>query len=367
MLERKISLRSWPAALLLAVAVALPASAAEPTPATDSAVSWIQRMNVALTRRNFEGVLVHQMGKMREVSKIIHRVQGMRMSERRIVIPTEGSGPGSEFVRNGNESLEYYPRQNLVIVQERNRSYGFLRAFNGVKAASERNNYAITDHGAATIDGRVTQHVSIEPRDAVRYGYHFWLDADSALPLKTQILARSGEVLEEIWFETFWLPATIADERLKPEFDASKFKWKNRRMPAYSADLKKQFVPRAELLPAGFQVSFLSGPAGEAAARAKAPGPRARYLISDDIAVVSVFIEPAVQKPAPQDSAGGKGAAQAAGDSAGKGSAAAAVANPWVMGATTAYYTVVDDHLITVVGEVPPATAKAIAAALRPE
>lgn len=366
MLERKISLRSWPAALLLLVAVALPAPAAEPAPAADGAVGWIQRMNVALTRRNFEGVLVHQIGKMREVSKIIHRVQGMRMSERRIVIPTEGSGPGNEFVRNGNESLAYYPGGSTVIVQERNRSYGFLRAFNGVKTASERNNYLITDHGAASIDGRVTQHVSIEPRDALRYGYHFWLDADSALPLKTQIVARSGEVLEEIWFETFWLPATIADERLKPEFDASKFTWKNRKVPAYRADVKKKFVPRAELLPAGFQVSFLPAPAVEAAAQAKAPGPRARYLVSDDIAVVSVFIEPVVQKAATQDSKSGKGTGQAAADSKAKGGAGA-VANPMVMGATTGYYTVVDDHLITVVGEVPPATAKAIAAALRPE
>lgn len=360
MLERTISLRSWRTALLLvAAAVALPVPAA--APATDGASGWIKRMNDALTRRNFEGVLIRKIGKTREVMKILHRVQDGRMNERLMVYPT-GSGLGNEFVRNGNESIAYYPQARFVVVQERNRSYGFLRAFNGLNEASARN-YVITDRGTATIEGRVVQQVSIEPRDAMRYGYHFWLDADSALPLKTQIVARSGDVLEEISFTSFSLPAAIADERLKPEFDASKFHWVNRKMPAYRAELKKKFVPRAELLPAGFGVRMGNSPEKEAAEQAKV-GPRARYLVSDGVAVVSVFIEPADGNDAAKD--GARDAGKAAGDTRGK-SVSGPQDSTMVMGATTGHVTVVDGCKITVVGEVPAATAKAIAAALRSE
>ncbi len=120
---------------------------------------------------------------------IVHRVQDGRMSERLTVLPTYGSGPGDEFVRNGNESIGYYPRKKSVVVQERNRSYGFLRAFNGLSERSARE-YVLTDRGSETVEGRVAQHVSLEPRDALRYGYQFWLDPGTALPLKTQIVAR---------------------------------------------------------------------------------------------------------------------------------------------------------------------------------
>src|SRR5512147_1551068 len=111
MLERTISLRSWRGAVLLLVAAlaALPAPAA--APAADGAIGWINRMNVALTRRNFEGALVRRIGPQNSETMllIVHRVQDGRMSERLTVIPTDGSGPGNEFVRNGNESIEYYP------------------------------------------------------------------------------------------------------------------------------------------------------------------------------------------------------------------------------------------------------------------
>jgi sigma-E factor negative regulatory protein RseB len=364
MLEPKISLRSWRVAVLLIAALAaMPASAA--APATDGAIGWINRMNVALTQRNFDGALVRKIGPKSAMLLIVHRVQDGRMSERLTVLPTDRPGPGDEFVRNGNESIAYYPQDKAVVVQERNRSYGFLRAFTGLTERSARE-YVISDRGTETVEGRVVQHVSIEPRDALRYGYHFWLDPNTALPLKTQIVARSGDVLEEISFKSFSLPARIEDERLKPEIDASKFKWKNRKMPAYRAELKKKFVPRAELLPAGFRTVMFNPPAKEAAEQAKAPGPRARYLISDGVAVVSVFIELPDQKAAPKDATGAGNTAKDAGNAKGKSVSGSRDAT-MVMGAYTAHVTIVDGHKITVVGELPPATAKAIAGALRPE
>ncbi len=58
-------------------------------------------------------------------------------------------------------------------------------------------------------------------------------------------------------------------------------------VPKYTPGLKKVFVPRNELMPAGFRMLRLTNPEEEA----RAPGPRTRFIVSDGIAWVSVFVE----------------------------------------------------------------------------
>ena len=53
--------------------------------------------------------------------------------------------------------------------------------------------------------------------------------------------------------------------------------------------------PRGELMPAGFRVRIFNSREEEA----KAPGPRTRFIVSDGIAWVSVFVEKADQPAAP--------------------------------------------------------------------
>jgi sigma-E factor negative regulatory protein RseB len=316
---------------------------------TDDASAWIKRMNKAVAERNYEGVLVHQIGTRREYLRIIHRMQDGRMNERVAVEPSNGPGPGREFVRNGNEWIAYYPEQRFVLVETRNRSYGFLIALNGLNEESARH-YNISSGGVVRLEGRVAQRISLEPRDALRYGYRFWLDPKSALPLKTQLVARSGEVIEEVSFLNgiIQLPEKIADDRLKPEFDASRFRWKRRDVQVYAPGLKKAFVPRTELMPEGFRARFFTPPADEA----RAPGPRSRFIVSDSIAWVSVFVE----------HSSGLGDVVGPRDRMRLGMRPDGVT---LMGSTATYELWRDGVKITVVGEVPPATVKAIAEAVR--
>jgi hypothetical protein len=113
----------------------------------------------------------------------------------------------------------------------------------------------------------------------------------------------------------------------------------------FTPGLGKVFVPRQELLPAGFYVLLIGSPADEA----KAPGPRTRFFVTDDIGWVSVFVE--VDK---------RGADA-------KDPRSTQADEPVMMGASAIYTARVDGFKITAVGEVPPATVKAIARALRSE
>lgn len=337
----------WAGTLRVAVMLLAGFAATVAHAGSEEARGWITRMNAALASRTYDGVFVHQIGEHREVMRIVHRVQDGHMVER--VASTDGSG--REFLRNGSKWVALYPDQRIALVQTRNRSYGFLTALNGVSANAERF-YQISDAGPARLQGRVAQQILLEPRDALRYGYRFWLDAKTALPLKSQLVSRSGEVIEEISFISLTLPEKIADELLKPELDTTGFRWLRRDVPMYGADFKVAFVPRAELLPAGFRVRMIT-PAEE---EAKAPGPRTRFMVSDGVSWASVFIEK------PEGSEEGAMPRKDVGPPPGLRPDGVVM-----MGASAVYVAHVDGYRVTVVGEVPPVTVKSIAEAVQPE
>jgi sigma-E factor negative regulatory protein RseB len=338
---------------LIAVLVTSTANAA-----ADSAQEWILRMNEALATRNYEGVLVRQIGDTRVVLRIVHRVQDGRMAER-VSIVSGGPAAGFEFVRNGSKWVAFDPQHRVARKETRNRSYGFLIALNGLTGGSSRY-YDLTDGGATRIDGRSVQRVALEPRDAVRYGYRFWLDAKTALPLKTQLVSRSGEVLDDISFLSITLPEKIADERFKLDFDTKDFRWMDGNVPMHTPGFKKVFALRKELLPAGFFVLMLNSREEEA----RAPGPRTRFLVSDGIAWVSVFVERAEPAPVAKDPATSKDAEKGKDGKSAVGMRSDGVV---VMGSVSTYVAMVDGFKITATGEVPPSTVKTIAGALKAE
>jgi sigma-E factor negative regulatory protein RseB len=299
--------------------------------------AWIARMNETLSTRNYDGVFSHQVGARREVMRIIHRVQGGVMAER--LLATDGSG--REFVRNGTEWTAYYPDRRFAIVETRNRSYGFISTMKGLTDESV-SYYAIHDMGSKRQNGVVTQVIHVEPRDGLRYGYRFWLDKSTAMPLRTQLISQAGEIVEEIAFISVSMPASISDDMLKPDVDTTGFKWLRRDVPNVpTTDVA--FAPRVDLMPPGFRVRTFAAP-GVDAAQVKS-----RFIISDGIAWVSVFIESAASKP---QVAGGR---------------ANAVGTVVQMGSSAAYSAEVSGYRVTVVGEVPGATVKSIAEAVRPQ
>lgn len=331
-----------PVRLLLACAITL-VLARPGLAGSDDPRVWIGRMNEALATRNYDGVFVLRIGSQRDTMRIIHRVKDGRMSER--LVSTDGSG--REFVRNGPEWVAYYPDRRIAVAEQRNRPSGFIAALNGLSKETE-NFYEIRYLERQRLQGVNTRVISVRPRDGLRYGYRFWIDEKTGMPFRTQLETAGNEIIEEISFITLTLPASIDDEMLKPDVDATGFRWLRRDTPSQHNTVGVAFVPSPELLPAGFRVTIANGPIGSDG------GPRTRFIISDGLAWVSVFVEaagPTGEKPGGKSSHGlhppPEGAVQ--------------------MGASAAYTLRQEGHRITVVGEVPPATVKAIAESLRPE
>lgn len=319
--------------LTLALLWAATATAAS---SSEEARAWIKRMNDALINRNYDGVLTHKWQGGSEALHLIHRMRDGRMVERVVSL----NGSGYEVFRNGKDFVEYFPAKRVALVQTRNRSYGHIAALNGVSVDSEKL-YRISNEGARPLLGwpSPTQLISVEPRDDDRYGYRFWLDQQTAMPIRTELVSRSGDVIVEIYFSSLKMPDTIADDLFKPDVDVKSFRWMRRDPPAEAAG--QAFRPAEKLLPKGYRVLDFNS----AAAEAEGKGSRNRFIVSDGIAWVSVFVTVA-DKPHVN---GFKEGFQPQ------------------MGASATYVIRQQDHFVTVMGEVPPAVVKSIAQAVRPE
>jgi sigma-E factor negative regulatory protein RseB len=301
--------------LLLGVGVAFGAEPKE----------WLERMNKALTTQNYVGVFTHVRGTRAETLRIIHRVRGRDVSERLQSLDASGR----EFIREGDELTCYFPDKRTVLVERRSPDGPLLGALPSLADGGDSQVYEIRGGERERLLGRTTRVVALHPRDEYRYGYRLWIDEQTSMPLKTQLCDRSGQVIEQSLFSSIDLPERIPDSMFKPQMDASNYRWL--RAEQRVANASAPALWEAMRLPPGFRIAMRSNQAMPGSSE-----PVAHLVFTDGVASVSVFVEPRKRDAKPTE-------------------------GPARVGSSSAFSTVVDDHQVTAVGEVPPNTVKFIA------
>jgi sigma-E factor negative regulatory protein RseB len=306
-------------AALLAVASAANAGDRE-------AREWLERMSEALATRNYEGRFFHMRDSRRESMRIYHRVDKGKVTERLVSL----DGSGREIIRNQSEVVCYLPDRRTVLVEKRTDDNTLLAAVPAYNEELEAH-YNIERGPFTKALGRRTQVINVTPRDQFRYGYRLWLDDETAMPLKSQLCDRDGNVIEQILFAELNFRDRIPADSLKPSVSGEGFRW-------IRQDVQPQLAAGQVAgwgvirLPAGFRLT-----AWRIQLMAGSSVPVQHLVYSDGLASVSVFIEPTDPQAAPMS-----GLAK--------------------VGAAFAFSRAMDGHQVTAVGEVPPATLEAIAA-----
>ena len=286
---------------------------------------WLERMNKALTTRNYVGVFTHVHGGRVETLRIIHRVRGRDVSERLLSL----DGSGREFIREGNELTCYFPDRRTVLVERRAPDGAAARRACPPSTKPTRWSTKSVAANVSVCSAATTRVVALHPRDEYRYGYRLWIDEQTSMPLKTQLCNQTGEVIEQIVFSTIDLPERIPDSMFKPQVDASNYRWF--RADRQVASNSTPALWEAMRLPPGFRMATRSAQSMPGSSE-----PVAHLVFTDGIASVSVFVEP--RKPDTKPAEG-----------------------PARVGSSSAFSTVVDGHQVTAVGEVPPNTVELIA------
>jgi sigma-E factor negative regulatory protein RseB len=296
--------------------------------ADDDPRYWLARTDQALSKLNYEGVFVHEHGGDTETLRVIHRVDTDGVSERLQSM----DGSGREFIRRGTQLTCYLPDKRIVLVEKSSDSGLLLASLPRLDSAAA-SQYQITELTRTRASGRPVRVIAITPMDELRYGYRVWVDEASAMPLKTQLRSRNGEVLEQLVFTDLRLQRHIAERELQPAVDTRGYTFVHQDND--STDSSPLSVSwQASMLPAGFQMTT--------SARQVLPGGPVEHLVfSDGMASVSVFVQI------------GRDPNKAPHDDAAR------------LGTSSAYSTTVQGYRVTAVGEVPPDTVRAIAQSIR--
>jgi sigma-E factor negative regulatory protein RseB len=323
-----------------AVLGALLSSLPQRSQGADDAREWLQKMNQALSTRNYDGTFFHLSEGRVETMRIVHRVRGGHVTERLQAL----DGSGREFVRNNGELTCYLPDQHTVLVEPRPDHGPFLGSLPQFDA-DVNEFYRIESLPSARILGRAARVIAVNPKDQFRFGYRLWLDEKTAMPLKTQLCDSRGQVIEQIFFARLEMPENIPDSDLAPVVHTEGMRWV-RQGPSHEGAPPALSAYRASELPPGFHLTVAG-----AQTIGDATVPASHLVYSDGLATVSVFVEAPPTDPV----AGG-----------GLDSAPSAPAEPPMQGLARvgsgfAFSTVVQGHQVTAVGEVPAQTVEFIA------
>jgi sigma-E factor negative regulatory protein RseB len=324
-MSRAVRSRRPLAAVALACAVSGTALAEQPTPAGRTPAEWLERMDQALTTRNYDGTFLHWHGGRVEMLRIIHRMQDGVVSERLASL----DGSGREFIRSASTLSCYLPDKRTVVVEERPREEPLV----GFPTVNDQTAsfYDIREVGRTRLNRRDTHIITVSPKDEYRYGYRLWVDDSTAMPLKTQLCDAHGRVIEQIVFASLALSAHIPDSAFRPDVSTEGFQWLRSDAAAQRPPSARALAWNAMRLPPGFRMTVRSAQLLPGSA-----GPVDHLVFTDGFASVSVFVEAQpVHGDQPPVSA--------------------------TVGSSSAFSTVIDGHKITAVGEVPPATVQFIA------
>jgi sigma-E factor negative regulatory protein RseB len=303
-----------------------PQGSPDPAPAR-----WLERMNHALTTRNYDGTFSHWQGGRVEMLRIIHRVQDGTVSERLASL----DGSGRELIRTGASLSCYLPDKRQVLVEQRPAQESLV-SFPAVTDQSA-SFYDIREVARTRYNRRDTHVITVSPRDEFRYGYRLWIDDSTAMPLKTQLCDAHGRVIEQIVFASLTLSSRIPDAAFKPDVAAEGFQWLRNDAPPQPPPTAAALAWNAMRLPPGFRMTVRS-----AQTLPGSTGTVDHLVFTDGFASVSVFVESqhvrSDQPPQPEST-------------------------NW--GSSSAFSTVVDGYRVTAVGEVPPETVRYIASQVK--
>lgn len=249
----------------------------EPTPR-----EWLERMMDAVQHLSYQGTFIYLHDNQLEAMRIVHSVENDRVRESL----TSLNGAPREVMRDADSVTCVIPESNQVSVDKRPPSDKFLNILPDELAQLE-DHYAFLDLGESRIADHKARLVGIVPKDRLRYGYRFFLDEDTGLPLKSDLLNERGELVEQTMFTELQVGvAEISD----PYHRQSLFTYQLKNNTDTEENLLDDDDSRWNFLhlPSGFRLSLkhhLPDPEGLA--------PIEQYVFTDGLGSLSVFVESA--------------------------------------------------------------------------
>lgn len=162
---------------------------------TEGARQMLGKMMQAMEGLNYQGtVALFRNGKL-ETMKFSHAVNGDVKQERLLLL----NSPMREMIRNEDTVWCVYLDSKKMVIDHRPVKQSFLMDLpDDLSGLEQYYSFAITGgEKVATLSAKV---ILIEPRDNHRYARKIWIAQDHYLPLKFELINRTGEAMEQAMF-----------------------------------------------------------------------------------------------------------------------------------------------------------------------
>jgi len=292
----------------------------------NSAEQWIEKMNMAAIDTAYRGTFIFSRGDVSSSMRIVHRFHNGEEQERL----TQIDGEMGEILRRGGEVLCILPDNRLIELDKGDFDNPIKSTFANFMPGHRYYNLSVV--GYERLVERSTVIISISAKDTLRYSYRLWLDEQTGLLLKSEMLDQHAKMLERFQLTALELPADITDK----DFEYEK-----------TEVVKHNTVPMSAVdsaWPAALKWDAQWAPDGFMVMRDQKKQPANVMLYSDGIASYSVFIEKETIDTMPEGSS--------------------------MVGGTVAFSTKLANgehaYNVTVVGEIPPMTAMKVAKSIQP-
>lgn len=157
-----------------------------------SAKALLHQMNEASQHLNYE--LSYILIKKSSIEPLLYR--HAVSDEQQLAHLVYLSGPVREVIRRGNEVSYIEPGTEPFTIESGNMVAPVIPMLNNdIDALNQY--YDFVKVGRAREAGTTTQVLRVVPKDGLRYSYVLWVDENTNLPLRADLLDRDGEILEQ--------------------------------------------------------------------------------------------------------------------------------------------------------------------------
>lgn len=157
-----------------------------------SAEALLHQMNDASQHLNYE--LSYILLKKNSIEPLLYR--HARQDDQQFAHLIYLSGPVREVIRRGNEVSYIEPGVEPFTIESGTMVAPTIPMLNS-DVAKLGQYYDFVKMGRAREAGAACQVLRIVPKDGLRYSYVLWIDEHSSLPLRADLVDRDGEVLEQ--------------------------------------------------------------------------------------------------------------------------------------------------------------------------
>jgi sigma-E factor negative regulatory protein RseB len=307
----------------------------------DDLFDMLKRMSDADQKQNYQGTFILRKSDNLSTLKVTHGVDDKGVWETLEAL----NGESRKVYRHNNLVISVFPARELVTIRHHSKKQSLHQQL--PDNIDQLEQFYTMERLA---DDRIANHqtlvVDLLPRDQFRYGYRYWVDKNTGMLLRCDLLDEKKVVVEQMMFTSLDYLTEVPAQTFELQ-DFSQYEQKN--LDEQEVETSDQADTRGwkvSHLPKGFMltqstVRHLNSPADKQASSAdntqdSTPTDLLHLVYSDGLASVSVFIE-----------------ANRGGTSHLQGSAS--------MGAVNAFGKAHDGYFTTVVGEVPAKTVQLIA------